>query len=56
MFLAKSEFASKYDLSSLKFICSAGAPAGTELCEEVKKRIPTCTYITQGELKGAALM
>uniref|UniRef100_A0A915DLW4 Uncharacterized protein n=1 Tax=Ditylenchus dipsaci TaxID=166011 RepID=A0A915DLW4_9BILA len=48
VFLAKSPVVSKYDLSAMKFIMTGAAPAGSELIEEVKKRIPSVSQISQG--------
>ncbi|KAH7704374.1 Protein ACS-14 [Aphelenchoides avenae] len=48
VFLAKHPIVSKYDLSSLTFLLCAAAPAGPDLCEEVRKRLPHVKYIAQG--------
>jgi acyl-CoA synthetase (AMP-forming)/AMP-acid ligase II len=48
LFLAKSPIVEKYDLSSLLVISSGAAPLGSEICEEVKKRLPNVRYIIQG--------
>ncbi|KAE9547819.1 hypothetical protein FO519_008972 [Halicephalobus sp. NKZ332] len=46
--LAKNPIIDKYDLSSLEAVLSAAAPVGKDLCNEVKKRIPSLKYILQG--------
>lgn len=48
LFLAKSPIVDKYDLTSLIVISSGAAPLGSEVCEEVKKRLPRLKYIVQG--------
>lgn len=48
VFLAKHPIVAKYDLSSLTFILCGAAPAGADLCEELKKRLPNVKYIAQG--------
>uniref|UniRef100_A0A914WG66 Uncharacterized protein n=1 Tax=Plectus sambesii TaxID=2011161 RepID=A0A914WG66_9BILA len=48
VFLAKHPIVSKYDISSVEFIMSGAAPAGKDLCEELKARHPHVKAITQG--------
>lgn len=38
--LAKSEVVNKYDLSSLRYLGSGGAPLGKEVTEEFRARFP----------------
>ncbi|TKR73803.1 hypothetical protein L596_021071 [Steinernema carpocapsae] len=47
LFLAKHPTARKYDLSSVKVLMTAAAPAGKEICEEVMKVIPSIEYVVQ---------
>ena len=46
--LAKSPVVEKYDLSSIESIFTGAAPVGRDLCNEVKKRIPSIKHIIQG--------
>uniref|UniRef100_A0A914CZ02 AMP-dependent synthetase/ligase domain-containing protein n=1 Tax=Acrobeloides nanus TaxID=290746 RepID=A0A914CZ02_9BILA len=48
VFLAKHPIVDKYDLSSIEFINTGAAPAGKDLIEEVKRRLPNIKYIVQG--------
>lgn len=48
LFLAKSPLVDKYDLSSVILISSGAAPLGSDLCEEVQKRLPNVKYVVQG--------
>jgi acyl-CoA synthetase (AMP-forming)/AMP-acid ligase II len=55
LFLAKSPLVDKYDLSSVILISSGAAPLGSDLCEEVQKRLPSVKFVVQGkniQLKG----
>jgi 4-coumarate--CoA ligase len=46
--LVKSRVLKKYDLSSLRFIMTGGAPVGSDLCEELMRTIPSLEQISQG--------
>jgi 4-coumarate--CoA ligase len=48
LFLAKSPIVSEFDLTSVHIIFSGAAPAGADLCEELKRRHPTIQHIAQG--------
>ena len=48
-FLAKSPKTAEYDLSSLRFVMNGAAPAGNDICEELRKRHPYIQYIVQGD-------
>ena len=39
---------SRYDLSSLRFVMTGAAPVGDEICEELKKAIPSIEQVAQG--------
>uniref|UniRef100_A0A914E9W1 AMP-dependent synthetase/ligase domain-containing protein n=1 Tax=Acrobeloides nanus TaxID=290746 RepID=A0A914E9W1_9BILA len=46
--LAKHPLIDKYDLSSVEIIITGAAPAGSDLIEEVKRRLPNLKFIVQG--------
>jgi 4-coumarate--CoA ligase len=48
VFLAKSPTVDNYDLSPVHVIFSGAAPAGADLCEELKRRLPSLQHICQG--------
>ena len=48
MALAKSPIVKNYDLSSLRFILTGAASITKELCNEVKRKIPSVVQIAQG--------
>lgn len=45
--LTKSELANKYDISSVEFIYSGGAPIDKESIEKVKQRYCIVLYLIQ---------
>uniref|UniRef100_A0A914Q9X2 Uncharacterized protein n=1 Tax=Panagrolaimus davidi TaxID=227884 RepID=A0A914Q9X2_9BILA len=47
-YLSESPDVEKYDLSSIRFISSGGAPLSTFQIERVKKRFPSLKYVFQG--------
>ncbi|KAL3089193.1 hypothetical protein niasHT_021137 [Heterodera trifolii] len=48
VFLAKSPLVANFDLSHVRAILSGAAPAGADLCEELKHRFPNLQHICQG--------
>uniref|UniRef100_A0A914CFB3 Uncharacterized protein n=1 Tax=Acrobeloides nanus TaxID=290746 RepID=A0A914CFB3_9BILA len=48
VFLAKHPLIDKYDLSSVEIIFTGAAPAGSDLIEEVKRRLPNLKFVVQG--------
>ncbi|KAE9547816.1 hypothetical protein FO519_008969, partial [Halicephalobus sp. NKZ332] len=46
--LAKHPIIDKFDLSSLEAVLCGAAPVGKDLCNEVKKRLPSVKHVLQG--------
>uniref|UniRef100_A0A914CQ92 AMP-binding enzyme C-terminal domain-containing protein n=1 Tax=Acrobeloides nanus TaxID=290746 RepID=A0A914CQ92_9BILA len=49
VFLAKNQIVDKYDLSSVEFMMTGGAPVGKDLIEGVYKRLPNIVDIETGQ-------
>jgi 4-coumarate--CoA ligase len=46
--LAKAPIVADYDLRSVEVILTGAAPAGIDLCDEVRQRLPHLRFIMQG--------
>jgi 4-coumarate--CoA ligase len=48
VFMAKSPMLEKFHLSHLHGIVTGAAPLGSDVCEELRRRLPNLQFILQG--------